>query len=158
MADALIRTAGPRSTTLLIQGWLRRLRLGEAVHPVDLEAIDAATWSVFAQTDAIVVSTEDLADAPGDPFAQAAQLRGLVGPRPLLVLTLGSQGYLLDDPRADHVTASVPRRVVSGVPMVGAGDTFGAALAIHLARGAAPSEAAALATERVIAMLEARRA
>ena len=53
--------------------------------------------------------------------------RARSGPHPLLVLTLGEQGYLLDDPAADQVVASVPRRVVEGVPMVGAGDTFGAA-------------------------------
>ena len=42
--------------------------------------------------------------------------------------------------------------------MVGAGDTFGAALAINLARGATPAGAAEAATERVIAVLESRRA
>jgi sugar/nucleoside kinase (ribokinase family) len=52
----------------------------------------------------------------------------------------------------------MPRRVVEGVPMVGAGDTFGAALAIHLARGADAATAATAATERVIRVLEERRA
>jgi sugar/nucleoside kinase (ribokinase family) len=42
------------------------------------------------------------------------------------------------------------------VPMVGAGDTFGAALAIHLARADDPIRAADAATEAVIRMLEAR--
>jgi sugar/nucleoside kinase (ribokinase family) len=46
--------------------------------------------------------------------------------------------------------------VVEVVPAVGAGDTFGAALAIHLARGDDPATAAAAATDRVIAVLEAR--
>jgi sugar/nucleoside kinase (ribokinase family) len=55
------------------------------------------------------------------------------------------------------VVASVPRTIVDGVPAVGAGDTFGAALAIHLAGGDAPSVAAEAATERVISVLEARR-
>jgi sugar/nucleoside kinase (ribokinase family) len=55
------------------------------------------------------------------------------------------------------VLASVPRRVVAGVPAVGAGDTFGAALAVHLARGVSAGAAADRATDAVIAMLEARR-
>ena len=82
---------------------------------------------------------------------------GTSGPRPIVVVTLGAEGYLLDDPAADRVIASVPRRVVTGVPAVGAGDTFGAALALNLARGADAHAAADLATDRVIAMLEARR-
>ncbi|MGH2417639.1 MAG: hypothetical protein ACRDFY_04835, partial [Candidatus Limnocylindria bacterium] len=105
----------------------------------------------------IVVSTEDLVESPGDPFGQAAALRRLAGPRTILVLTLGSQGYLLDDPALDRIVASVPRRVVTGVPAVGAGDTFGAALAVHMARGLGAGAAADLATESVIAMLDARR-
>jgi sugar/nucleoside kinase (ribokinase family) len=53
--------------------------------------------------------------------------------------------------------ASVPRTVVRDVPTVGAGDTFGAALALHLGRGRDPVAAAEAATERVIAVLEGRR-
>jgi sugar/nucleoside kinase (ribokinase family) len=156
-AVATLRDAvRPRLTMLLIQGWLRRLEIGRAVHPLRLEELTPGTWSSFAAADALVVSTEDLAEAPGDPFAQARELRSGVGARPLIVLTLGPQGYLLDDPAADRVVASVPRRVVAGVPSVGAGDTFGAAMAIHLARGGAPDEAASAATERVITMLERR--
>lgn len=147
----------PRLTVLLIQGWLRRLSVGEPVHPLPLDQVPEATWHAFGEADAIVVSTEDLTESPGDPFAQAAEVRSRAGPRPLLVLTLGQEGYLLDDPAADRVVASVPRRVVDGVPSVGAGDTFGAALALHLARGEPPETAAASATERVIAVLEARR-
>ena len=153
----LTSTLRPRLTVLLIQGWLRRLVVGHPVHPLALEDVDDATWAAFAAADAVVVSTEDLTEAPGDPFAQAAELRARLGSRPLLVLTLGPEGYLLDDPAADRVVATVPRRVIEGVPSVGAGDTFGAALALHLARGDGPEEAAAAATERVIAMLEGRR-
>jgi sugar/nucleoside kinase (ribokinase family) len=149
---------GPRLTMLLIQGWLRRLAVGEPVRPLGLSELTAETWASFADADAIVVSTEDLAATPGDPFAQAAALRARLGPRPVVVLTLGTQGYVLDDPAADRVVASVPRRVVEGVPSVGAGDTFGAVLALHLARGEAPTAAAAAATESVIGMLETRRA
>jgi sugar/nucleoside kinase (ribokinase family) len=148
----------PRRTVLLVQGWLRRLVPGEAVHPLALDEIDPALWEAFAAGDAIVVSTEDLAEIPTDPFAQAAALRSRIGAGPLLLVTLGERGYLLDDPAADRVEASVPRRVVHGVPLVGAGDTFGAALAVGLARGEPAGVAARGATERVIRVLEARRA
>ena len=100
---------------------------------------------------------EDLTEAPDDPFSQAAELRRRVGPGPIVVVTLGPEGYLLDDPAADRVIASVPRRVVTDVLAIGAGDMFGAALALNLARGADARAAADRATDRVIAMLEARR-
>jgi sugar/nucleoside kinase (ribokinase family) len=48
--------------------------------------------------------------------------------------------------------------VIEDVPTVGAGDTFGAALAIHLGRGEPAARAADAATERVISVLDARRA
>jgi sugar/nucleoside kinase (ribokinase family) len=147
----------PRLTVLLIQGWLRRLEVGAAIRPVALDEVDPALWQAFGRADALVVSTEDLAEAPTDPFAQAARLRARIGPLPLLVVTLGDRGYLLDDPAADRVSASIPRRVVPGVPAVGAGDTFGAALAVALARDADPATASATAAERVIHVLEGRR-
>ncbi len=147
----------PRLTVLLIQGWLRRLHVGHEVAPMPLAALDAAAIDAMRTADAIVVSTEDLADVPGDPFGQAAELRAVVGPKPLVVVTLGVEGYLLDDSRADRVVASVPRTVVDGVPAVGAGDTFGVGLAIMLARGEYPQRAADAATDLVIQVLEARR-
>ena len=146
-----------RCTVMLIQGWLRHLAIGEAVRPLPLDRVPEELWTAFGSADAIVVSTEDLAEAPEDPFAQAAAVRAKIGTGPVLVLTLGAEGYLLDDPSTDRLIASVPRRVVEGVPMVGAGDTFGAALAIHLARANDPIRAADAATEAVIRMLEARR-
>jgi sugar/nucleoside kinase (ribokinase family) len=148
--------ARPRRTVFLIQGWLRRLAVGEPVRALAIQEVPAELWRAFATADAVVVSTEDLEADPGGPFTQAAAVRARLGPRPVLVLTLGSEGYLLDDPAADRVVASVPRHVVVGVPAVGAGDTFGAALATHLARGDDPATAAAAATDRVIAVLEAR--
>ena len=148
---------GANLTVLLIQGWLRELRIGEPAAARRLEDLSTDAWAEIGTADAIVVSTEDFAGEAPDPFAQAAGLRTRIGPGPVLVLTLGADGYLLDDPAADRVVASVPRTIVDGVPAVGAGDTFGAALAIHLAGGDAPSVAAQAATERVISVLEARR-
>ena len=147
-----------RQMVMLIQGWLRRLAVGEEVQPLPLDALSAEQERVTASADAIVVSTEDMTEAPGDPFRQAAAMRQHVGPLPIVVVTLGTEGYLLDDPAADRVIASVPRRVVTEVSANGAGDTFGAALALNLARGFDARTAADLATDKVIAMLEARRA
>lgn len=148
---------GASLTVLLIQGWLRELRLGQPAVARRLDHLSGDAWAELGTADAIVVSTEDFAGERPDPFAQAAGLRGQIGPGPILVLTLGTEGYLLDDPAADRVVASVPRTIVDGVPAVGAGDTFGAALAIHLAGGDTPAAAAEAATERVIAVLEGRR-
>lgn len=155
--DRLRRAAAARRAVLLIQGWLRELRIGEPASARRLDALPPELWAEFGAADAVVVSVEDFAAESSDPFAQAAAVRAHLGPRPILVLTLATEGYLLDDPGADRVVASVPRHVVEGVPAVGAGDTFGAALAIHLAGGKAPATAAVAATERVIAVLEARR-
>lgn len=147
----------PGCTVLLIQGWLRRLEIGAPVHPLPLDAVPKELWSTFGRADAVVLSTEDLAEAPEDPFTQAAALRDRLGPDPVLVLTLGTDGYLLDDPGRDRIVAAVPRRIIQDVPTVGAGDTFGAALAVHLGRGESAVDAADAATDRVISVLEARR-
>jgi len=155
--DMLRAALRPACTVLLIQGWLRRLELGSPVRPLPLDVVAPELWATFSRADAIVVSTEDLAEAPEDPFAQAAALRARLGPVPVLVLTLGTEGYLLDDPAADRLVATMPRVVVEGVPTVGAGDTFGAALAVHLSRGNNVTAAARAATERVIHVLDARR-
>ena len=148
----------PRLEVLLIQGWLRRLEPGAVVRPLALADVPPELWEAFSTADAIVVSTEDLAEAPTDPFGQARELRARIGPSPLLIVTLGDRGHLLDDPAADRIAATMPRRVIEGVPSVGAGDTFGAALALRLAAGDAPAVAADAATECVIHMLESRRA
>ncbi len=154
---ALRDTARPRVIVILIQGWLRRLRIGEPVRPVELDEVPPATWAAFGTADAIIVSTEDVAESPDDPLVEAAALRERLGSHPVLVLTLGAHGYLLDDPAAGHVVISAPPRVVEGVSMVGAGDTFGVAMTMQLGRGADAAAAAAAATDRVIGMLEGRR-
>ena len=147
----------PGRMVVLIQGWLRRLVVGEEVTALPLDGLAADQLDIIRGADAVVVSTEDLVESPGDPFAQAAELRLRAGARPILLVTLGTEGYLLDDPGLDRVVASVPRRVVTGVPAVGAGDTFGASLAVQLARGSSAHQAADRATDAVIATLEARR-
>lgn len=153
----LRRKTGALLTVLLIQGWLRRLRVGAAATPMRLDEVSEARWREMGSAGAVVASTEDFRGAPADPFAAVAMLRDRLGAGPILVLTMATDGYLLDDPTADRIVASLPRRVVTGVPMVGAGDTFGATLALHLARGADPLHAADAASDRVIATLESRR-
>lgn len=155
--DRLRAELAPELTVLLIQGWLRRLVPGNEVEALPLDELPADLWRVFSEADAIVLSTEDLAGTPTDPFLQAGDLRCRLGSRPILVLTLGTEGYVLDDPSLDRVIASLPRTVVTGVPTVGAGDTFGAALAVHLGRGEDASTAARAAMERVISVFESRR-
>jgi sugar/nucleoside kinase (ribokinase family) len=151
-------TAEPRIAAFLIQGWLRHLAVGEVVRPLPLAAVGTDLWGTFGAGDLVVVSIEDLAEGVAeDPFAMGATLRSRIGPRPVLVVTLGTEGYLLDDPRADRITAVVPRRVVRGVPTVGAGDTFGVVMALRLAAGATPAAAADSATDAVISLLESRR-
>jgi sugar/nucleoside kinase (ribokinase family) len=154
--SAVRNAARPELTVLLIQGWLRRLAIGEPVHPLSMDEVPDDVWATFSRADVVVVSTEDLAEGPEDPFVQASALRERLGREPLLVVTLGTEGYVLDDPAADRVVASVPRRVVGGVPSVGAGDTFGAVLGLELAAGHAPPIAAEAATEAVIRLLESR--
>jgi hypothetical protein len=155
--DRIRTELGPRLTVLLIQGWLRRLVEGAEVEPLPLDRVSAPLWRLFSEADAIVLSTEDLPGPPADPFVQVDDLRRRIGPKPILVLTLGTEGYVLDDPALDRVVASVPRTIVTGVPTVGAGDTFGAALAVQLGRGEDASTAAQAATERVISVFESRR-
>lgn len=145
---------------LLIQGWLRALRVGQPVRPLELEALAPDLVAAFGTADAIVLSTEDLVDGAGDPFAQARLLRERVGERPVVVVTLGADGFVLDDPAAPRLVASVPRRVVRDVPSVGAGDVFGAGLALALGADPAPAPLAAAeaGADAVIAMLERRHA
>jgi sugar/nucleoside kinase (ribokinase family) len=142
----------------LLQGWLRRLELGKPVEPLAPSSLPDAVRAQLARCRALVASTEDLEAHGGDPFRQAAALRAAMGPDPVLLLTLGADGFLLDDPARARIVASVPRRVVTGVPTVGAGDVFGTALADELGRGRAPLEAAEGAAEAVVRMLLERAA
>ena len=152
----LRETARPRVTVLLLQGWLRRLRIGEPVRALRLDEVPDQSWEEFAVSDAVVLSIEDLADPPADPSEAVAGLRQHLGERPIILLTLGAGGYLVDDPAADGIVDGMPDRAVQGVSTVGAGDAFGVALAIGLGRGMGAAAAARAATERVVRMLEGR--
>jgi sugar/nucleoside kinase (ribokinase family) len=156
---ALREQLHPERIVALIQGWLRRLDIGRPVAPLELGAVVTDLWAELAWADAVVVSREDLPPlGNGDPLALADALRARIGRRPVLIVTEGVDGYLLDDPSSTRPVACAPRRVVTGVATVGAGDTFGVVFAIELARGATPLAAAEAAADGVIRMLEARRA
>jgi sugar/nucleoside kinase (ribokinase family) len=154
---ALRAGASPRRSVALIQGWLRRLEEGHPADPLPLDSMAPDLRRELAAMDAVIASTEDLVAVADEPLAQLHALREAIGSRPVAVLTLGTDGYLLDDPAADRITASYPREVITGVPTVGAGDIYGAAMAYHLGRDAPPASAAAAAAEAVIRMLEQRR-
>jgi sugar/nucleoside kinase (ribokinase family) len=154
---ALRERLRPERTVALIQGWLRRLEIGREVVPLELDAVAPDLWAELASADAVVVSREDLPGDDASAAAVAVALREALGSQPIVIVTDGIDGYLLDDPRAREPVVFAPHRVVEGVPTVGAGDTFGAIFALHLARGASPLAAAEAAADGVIRMLEARR-
>ena len=154
---AMRDAAMPARSVALIQGWLRRLEEGKPASPLPLSHLGAELRSQLGAMDAVIASTEDLVADADEPLTQLGALREAIGPRPVAVLTLGTYGYLLDDPTLERITASYPRRVITGVPSVGAGDIYGAAMATHLGRGATATDAAAAAADAVIRMLEQRR-
>ena len=78
----------------------------------------------------------------GTPPAELGRALALAAGRPVF-LTLGEQGVLVCTPAGQQRVPAAP--VTPPLDIVGAGDTFLAALACALAAGAAPLEAAALA-------------
>lgn len=116
----------------ILQGWLRRLRPGEPVAPLEPADLPPALLADLATLDLLVASTEDLAAVASEPEAQLAAMRAALGSHPVLVLTDATRGAWLDLATGDapgrwHVP--VPR-VVSGVPVVGAGDALAALMLI----------------------------
>ncbi|HSO01411.1 MAG TPA: hypothetical protein VLS46_02690, partial [Gaiellaceae bacterium] len=57
---ALRSVASPRRTVFLIQGWLRRLVIGQPVRALAIDDVRDELWTAFGSADAVVVSTEDL--------------------------------------------------------------------------------------------------
>ncbi|HEX2221854.1 MAG TPA: PfkB family carbohydrate kinase [Candidatus Limnocylindria bacterium] len=117
---------GPLRAAIL-QGWLRSADEGGEVRPRRLDELERDLAEGIAALDVLVASREDLRAEAGDPWRQLAALRSAVGPRPLLIVTDGAGGAWIDDHGGTRHLA-VPYRV-DGVPTVGAGDVFAAALA-----------------------------
>jgi hypothetical protein len=139
----------------ILQGWLRRLVPGEAIHPLPLAELAEPIRLRLAQCDLLAASTEDLTAEAPTPAAQLAALRGTFGPGPLLLLTGGSEGAWLQEPTG-ALHRIRPPRIVEGVPDVGAGDAFAALLLDGLARGIAPVAAATDAAGVTAEMLAER--
>lgn len=140
---ALVEILGGGASAPLVcaglQGWLRRPGPGGVVEPaLGGEAIDPP-----ANLRAAVLSEEDHPDA--ETIATALAKRGLV-----VALTRGARGSTL---LAEGTRREIPPAPAREVDPTGAGDVFGVVLALALARGARPEEAArsaAAAAARVV--------
>lgn len=149
-----------------LQGWLRKLDVGEAVTACPLESLGNQVASGLAAMDLLVVSREDLANV-ADPWQQLDELRHRFGDRPVLVLTDGGNGAWIDDRRmrplrggewSERWHQPVPRRV-DHVATVGAGDVLAGLLAVQLWPSYLPDLRPLIVTamDRVAELLEARR-
>ncbi|MGZ8563736.1 MAG: PfkB family carbohydrate kinase, partial [Candidatus Limnocylindria bacterium] len=117
-----------------LQGWLRHLVPGDEAHPLALVALGEKLSAALGELDALVASNEDLARVAPRPREQLEGLRAHLGPRPLLVVTAGSDGAWLDDPANGIRHLPVARRLAEA-PTIGAGDAFAGLLALGLAHG-----------------------
>jgi sugar/nucleoside kinase (ribokinase family) len=163
-AAGLTRARGGALRAAILQGWLRRLVPGELVSGLALAELDPDLVAALAQMDLVVASREDLLADAERPHEQLDALRSVLGPRPVLVLTDATAGAWFD-----HTGNGTSERwrvpvdhVVEGVPVVGAGDIFAAALALRWPRGGAATRdgitrAARAAAETVARELERRR-
>jgi pfkB family carbohydrate kinase/Calcineurin-like phosphoesterase len=139
----------------ILQGWLRRVAPGEAVHGRPLRDLPADLLARLGQMDLLVASSEDLAADAATPAAQLDALRQVVGPGPITALTTGTEGVFLDVP-GEPISRVRPSRVIAGVSTVGAGDAFAAAMLAALARGVQPLPAAVDAGALVAELLAER--
>jgi len=139
-----------------LQGWLRSLDPDRPVAPLALEGLEATLVERLGALDLLVASEEDLAAVASDALVQLAHLRAAVGPRPVLALTRGARGSLIDAPGRQRFEV-VPDHVVFGTPMTGAGDAFAAVLTASLAAGTPLERAVEAATKAAVAYLDGRR-
>lgn len=152
---AFTATAGVAVRVAALQGWLRNLAPGRAVEARTLASLDEELSTALRAVDALVASDEDLAAVAPDPGEALTAMRRWAGPRPILVVTIGEAGALLDEPR--HGRLSLPASdVVHLVPTVGAGDRFAALFAAKLGRGADAVDALHDAARGVSRWLAAR--
>lgn len=102
------------------QGWLRHIRLGEAVTRGRWQGPEG----LLARADAIMLSDEDL---DGEPRGEA----WFADHTDLLVMTAGPEGARA---RLRHDTWRQPALPATALDPTGAGDTFAAAFFIHFAQ------------------------
>ncbi len=140
-AAAVSATSAARVRVAVLQGWMRVLVPGEPVGARSLASLDPELTDALQTMTALVASEEDLAAVAPDARGAISAVRDWAGARPVLVVTRGQAGALLDLPGGGQ--AAVPATVaVSGVSTVGAGDAFAALFAAGLGRGTDPLAAA----------------
>ncbi len=153
--DALSATSAVLVRVAALQGWLRVLVAGEPVTARSLTGLGDKLANALGDMSALVASEEDLEAVAPNVGQAIGALRDWVGPGPVLVVTVGQAGALLDLPGGGR--AEVPAPVhVSGVTTVGAGDAFAALFAVGLGRGMDPLLAAHAAAAAVSRWLVAR--
>ncbi len=118
------RDAAERRAAIL-QGWLRRLAVGEVVTPLPLSRLDPARRRVLADMDVLIASREDLVAEGDEPGSQLDALRAAFGPRAVLVVTDATNDAWFDA-AGERWQVPVRRRVEGS--SVGAGDMFAALL------------------------------
>jgi sugar/nucleoside kinase (ribokinase family) len=104
----------------ILQGYLRSVAPDGEIRPIPLSVLDRRLVAALSHYDLLVASREDLLGEAAEPSDQLVALRGVVGPRPALVVTDGVRGVFTE---GGHLSAP---RVVAGVRSVGAGDIFAA--------------------------------
>lgn len=139
----------------ILQGWLRDLAPGHPVRSIEPAQLDPALVAQLATLDLLVASVDDLAAIAADPRDQLRAMRRTFGPSPTLVVTAGAEGAWLSADRGDpqHVQAA---RLIQGVPTVGAGDVFAAAMLAALSRGVPAPDAGSEASHLVAEFLAER--
>jgi hypothetical protein len=127
-ASASAGAEGRSGRGAILQGWLRRAAEDDEVHPLPLATLAPPLRDALAGLDLLVASHEDLRADGATASEQLVSLRGALGPKPVLVLTVGDDGLWLDS-GAGGLHISVPRRV-DVARAVGAGDVLAAFLLI----------------------------
>jgi sugar/nucleoside kinase (ribokinase family) len=140
-----------------LQGWLPVLVPGEPVTVRPLASLADELRDALRGMAALVASHEDLAAMAGDASRAITALRNWAGPYPVLAVTAGEAGVLLDLPGGGRTSVPAPV-VVTGVPTVGAGDALAALFAAALGLGTDPVVAAGSAAAGVSRWLALRAA
>ena len=154
-AVAVAATSAVGVRIAALQGWLRTLVPGEPVTARPLAGLGGTLADALRAMAALVASDEDLAAGPPDASRAMTALRDWAGGDPVLAVTAGEAGVLLDLPVGGRALVPAPI-IVTGVSTVGAGDAFAALFAVGLGRGIDPVGAARQAAAGVSRWLTAR--
>ncbi len=136
-----------------LQGWLRTLEPHRPVSATALEAMEPGLVAQLASADLLVASEVDLSAVASEPIAQLAALRAWFGVRPILAVTLGARGALVEPPHGRRLIV-LPARVIENASTTGAGDAFAAVLTASLGAGAGLSPSVNAATAAAVAYID----